>query len=162
MTRPEETAAQLDNAIDAILRGPRGPVAGDEGELVVTARLLHRSLPRLHPGFGFEKLLAARLAAARRMELAPAAAAPMAGPTPIRPGLEAAAPELAAPGVAALDLAAPEIAAPDDARHDDAHDRRRRGLVAGGAIASGVSLALPLAGVAIVAWRRSRSSGGIF
>jgi len=147
MTRPEESATQLDSAIDTILQSPRGPVAGDEGELVVTARLLHRSLPRLHPGFGFEKLLAARLAAARRMELAPAAAAPMAEPAPIRPGFE---------------VAAHGVAVPDDARHDDAHDRRRRGLVAGGAIASGVSLALPIAGVAIVAWRRSRSSGGIF
>jgi hypothetical protein len=142
MTRPEEDATQLDSAIDTILQVPRGPVAGDEGELVVTARLLHRSLPRLHPGFGFEKLLAARLATARRMELEPAAVALAAEPTPIRPGFE--------------------ISAPDDVRQDDASDRRRRGLVAGGAIASGVSLALPIAGVAIVAWRRSRSSGGIF
>jgi hypothetical protein len=38
---------------------------------------------------------------------------------------------------------------------------RRRGLVAGGAIASGLSLVIPLAGAALVAWRRSRPTGGI-
>lgn len=37
--------------------------------------------------------------------------------------------------------------------------RHRRGLVAGGAIASGVSIAIPLAGAALVRWRRHRSSG---
>jgi hypothetical protein len=142
MTRVPQNATQLDSAIDMLLRGPRGPVADDEGELTATARLLRRSLPRLHPSFGFEELLAARLAAARRMELAPAAAATSVEPTPIRPGIEVAPAE------------------PDP--QAEAADRRRRSLVAGGAIASGVSLALPIAGAAIVAWRRSRSSGGMF
>lgn len=38
---------------------------------------------------------------------------------------------------------------------------RRRGLIAGGAIASGLSLVVPLAGAVMVAWRRSRPTGGI-
>jgi hypothetical protein len=38
--------------------------------------------------------------------------------------------------------------------------RRRRGLVAGGAIASGVSLAIPIAGAALMLWRRARAPGG--
>ncbi len=139
MTRIPQAATQLDRAIDSIIRDPRRPAAPDEGELVVTARLLRRSLPRLHPSFSFEEHLAARLAAARRIELAPAT--PASAPTPIRPGLELE------PPMEAVDAAA--------------HERRRRNLVAGGAIASGVSLALPIAGAAIVAWRRSRSSGGL-
>jgi hypothetical protein len=146
MTRFEETPTQLDDAIDDILAGERGPLAHDGGELTATARLLRRALPRLHPGPGFEEHLAARLAAARRVELAPAGAAAASGtlvvPTPIRPGVDIEPPPAAADGAA--------------------HERRRRNLVAGGAIASGVSLALPIAGAAIVAWRRSRSSGGMF
>ena len=145
MSRTQETADQLDSAIDDILRGSRGPAAREEGELVATARLLRRALPRLHPSFGFEEHLAARLAAARRIELAPATAvatspAP-AAPTPIRP-----------------DIA---IEPPPETAGAETQDRRRRTLVAGGAIASGVSIALPIAGAAIVAWRRSRSSGGL-
>jgi hypothetical protein len=38
---------------------------------------------------------------------------------------------------------------------------RRWSLLAGGAIASGLSLAIPLAGAALVAWRRSRPTGGV-
>ncbi len=140
MTGARETAAQLDSAIDTLLRGPSGPSVVGEGGLIVTARLLRDTLPRFHPRFTFEELLASRLAVARRLQVAPT---PME-PTPIRQGLEAAAP-----------AAAVEIDS------SDAAERRRRGLVAGGAIASGVSLALPIAGAALVVWRRSRSSGGI-
>lgn len=141
MTRSDPTATQLDHAIDAILEDPRGPVAPGEATLVTTARALHRALPRLHPGFGFEDHLAARLAAARRMELSPATAASLT-PRPIREGVEVG----------------PTVD-PDTVA---GHERRRRNLVAGGAIASGVSLALPIAGAAIVVWRRTRSSGGLF
>jgi len=143
MSKAQETAAQLDSAIDHLIEDERAPVAPDEGELLTTARLLRRSLPRVHPSFTFEEVLAARLAAARRTELAPSGAAAAGGaPTPIRPRLEVAAPGLT-----------PEAGGPG---------HRRRNLVAGGAIASGVSLALPIAGAAIVVWRRSRSSGGLF
>jgi hypothetical protein len=136
MTGTRETAAQLDGAIDALLHDPSGPPP-EAGELTATARLLRDSLPRLHPRVGFEELLAARLAAAAR----PLDRAEAAEPTPIRPSA----------AVTALD-AVPII---------EAAERRRRGLLTGGAIASGVSLALPIAGAALVVWRRSRSSGGL-
>jgi hypothetical protein len=144
MTRVQQHATRLDSAIDSILRDGPEPISPDEDRLVATARLLRRSLPRLHPSFGFEEHLAARLAAAHRMELALATAAATV-PTPIRPDIDVEPPETSA--------VTTEV---------EAHERRRRTLVAGGAIASGVSLALPIAGAAIVAWRRSRSSGGLF
>ena len=145
MTRVQQHATRLDSAIDSILRDGPEPTSPDEDRLVATARLLRRSLPRLHPSFGFEEHLAARLAAAHRMELAPATAAAATVPTPIRPDIDVEPQEASA--------VTTEV---------EAHERRRRNLVAGGAIASGVSLALPIAGAAIVAWRRSRSSGGLF
>jgi hypothetical protein len=139
MTRTTENAIELDRAIDTILRGPAGPTGeASEGELTATARLLRDALPRLHPRFSFEEHLAARLAAARRLRDEPVRAPE---PTPIGPRV--LAPATAQPAEAAADPAAPE--------------HRLLGLVAGGAIASGVSIA----GAAIVVWRRSRS-GGIF
>ena len=140
MTERVETAAQLDTAIDTLLRGSPAPVMPDDGELVAMARLLRGALPRMHPRFGFEELLAVRLAAAGRAAQAGPAAADrsLPEPTPLRPPAD-------------------REAAP--ANGIDAAGRRR--LLAGGAIASGVSLALPIAGAALVVWRRSRSSGGL-
>ncbi len=141
MTRTPETAAQLDRAIDGLLQGP---VPVEVGELASTARLLCDVLPRLHPRFSFEEMLAARLLAAA------GAGAPSDGngarvvvtaPTPLRSTVDGASP------------------APD--RLSEAVDRRRRSLLAGGAIASGISLAVPIAGAALVVWRRSRSPGGL-
>ncbi len=140
MTRATETAAQLDSTIDRLLQGP---VVDERGELTSTARLLCDALPRLHPRFSFEEMLAARL-------LAAAAGAPSAGgaahvaasaPTPLRMTVEGAS-----------------LRSGDGTR---AVDRRRRSLLAGGAIASGISLAVPIAGAALVVWRRSRSAGGL-
>jgi hypothetical protein len=148
MTRTPETAAQLDTAIDAILR-QRGVLRSTaEGELVATARLLRDALPRFHPRFGFEELLAARLAAARRRERSEH----VPEPTPIRPAL-------ASTGSGADTTEGADMT--EGADTTDGVDRRRRGLVAGGAIASGVSIAVPIAGAALVVWRRSRSSGGL-
>ena len=137
MTEARETAKQLDTAIDTLLQGPARPAPGEEGELAATARLLRDALPRLHPRFSFEEHLAARLAGARRLAASDGAQSP---PTPIRPRLLATVP----PG--------------DDVAEAEVAEHRRLGLVAGGAIASGVSLA----GAALVVWRRSRSSGGMF
>lgn len=134
MRRSRQTAAQLDIAIDEILEDFGAPQRDGE-ELVATARLLRDALPRFHPRFSFEEHLANRLAGMRT----PGAAA-AAQPIPIRPGADV-----------------PDALPP---AHAEA-DWRRRGLVAGGAIASGVSLAIPLAGAALVVWRRSRSSGGL-
>ena len=138
MTRTPENAIELDRAIDRILRDPARSVDVEESELATTARLLCDALPRLHPRFSFEEHLAARLAAARRTA-GNLVAVPE--PTPIRSHLMAAAPTEA------------EGAEADT----EATEHRRLGLVAGGAIASGVSIA----GAAIVVWRRTRS-GGLF
>ena len=134
MTRTAQAAAQLDTSIDTLL-GQRGRVRPlQEDGLVATARLLRDVLPRFHPRFGFEDLLAHRLAA-------PARTTPAGHdePIPLRHGAPSLTDE---PGAETVDC-------------------RRRGLVAGGAIASGVSLAIPIAGAALLVWRRSRSSGGI-
>lgn len=131
-----ETDAQLDLVIDSLLTGGDAIVAG--GELATTARLLHETLPRFHPSFSFEEHLARRLTASRSGSSPATVTAP---PTPIRP-----------------------VVVPDTrqtAGSSTPSERRRRGLVAGGAIASGVSLAIPIAGAAFVMWRRSRSSGGL-
>jgi len=94
----------------------------------VAADLLARGLVRFHPSFRFEEALAARLrATADSMRLAAAAGgSPAEGTLLSFPGLSAASPMLSRERVPA------------------------RGLLVGGAIASGVSLA----GAAILAWRR--------
>jgi len=138
MTGGSDIADRLDQAIDSLLRGQEtGRVADGGGDLTATARTLRDVLPRFHPRFGFEELLADRLAGLSR------AGSPVAGTS------LSALPE-------PIPLPLP-VAASAAAR---GWHRRRRGLVAGGAIASGVSLVIPLAGAAIVMWRRSRSSGG--
>jgi hypothetical protein len=146
MSGAEDSASRLDRAIDDLLREPARPVPVDDEGLLPTARLLLEALPRLHPRFRFEEHLAARLAAAGRA----AAAAPASSG---RPG--------AMPFAAAAPIPLRHRVALTADEHRRTADRRRRSLVAGGAIASGVSLAIPLAGAAYVAWRRSRSSGGL-
>ena len=130
-------SAQLDEAIDALLGGRPVVVGTDDRELLELlpmARMLHEMLPRFHPRFGFEERLAGRLR----------------GGEPQRP----ASPPAAAAEVVALPVDA-------NAGAGLAGSSRSRGLIAGGAIASGLSLALSLAGAALVAWRRSRSTEGI-
>ena len=137
MTGTRQSAVQLDEVIDSLLHDASEPAHAEDAELTATARLLRDSLPRLHPRFSFEELLAARLAAAGR----PPGPTRPSTPTSIRPG--------------------PQIVALDATSVIEAVERRRRNLLAGGAIASGVSLALPIAGAALVVWRRSRSPGGL-
>ncbi len=143
MTEERSTAIELDLAIDRILRGELAPVEADRDPLLATARLVREALPPFHPRFGFEEHLARRLAAARL----PARGSEEASPTRIGPRL--ALPDTDLPVLAAsAGRAAPVTVGPGP---------RRRGLVAGGAIASGVSIA----GAALVVWHRSRS-GGLF
>jgi len=135
---PSTAATRLDVAIGRLLaqRGDVRPI--DEDPLLATARLLRDSLPRFHPRFGFEELLARRLAESR-----PAAARSVGSNTevPAEP--------------TRLRLVVPPDDAPAAAR------RLRRGLLAGSAIASGVSLAIPIAGAALLAWRRGRAAAGM-
>jgi hypothetical protein len=135
-------AADLDLAIDDLLGDRDRPLRVETADLLATARLLRDSLPRYHPRFGFEEHLARRLAMAGRGEAGSALAAEggdaegvVRAPVSLRLAPVASVPE--PPGA-----------------------RRRRGLLAGGAIASGVSLAIPIAGAAWVAWRRGRAAGG--
>jgi hypothetical protein len=135
-------AADLDLAIDDLLADRAGPLSVEAAELLATARLLHDALPRYHPRFRFEEHLARRLSAARRTS-----------PDPITLSRRPAQAEAPAPPIVRL----PYVAA---AETSASSPRRRRGLLAGGAIASGVSLAIPIAGAALVAWRRARAAGG--
>jgi hypothetical protein len=131
MRREPQSPDQLDAAIDTLLGQAGRPAAVEDDDLVGTVLLLRSVLPGFHPRFGFEERLAARLAAT---------------------GLSDSDNE---GGLIAL---RPRTASPDEVW---AAGRVRRGLLAGGAIASGVSLALPLAGAAVLAWRRARASGGL-
>ncbi len=140
MTGSEETASQLDTAIDSLLRDDVSPRAADAGaELTAIAQLLRDVLPRFHPRFGFEESLAGRIAAVGR--------ARAAGRDPDTDGI-ATEP-------------IPFPMSPLVAANEPGGRLRRRSLLAGGAIASGVSIvAIPLAGAVLMVWRRGRSSGG--
>ena len=142
MKEERPTAIELDHAIDRMLRGELAPVETEPGPLLGTARLVREALPPFHPRFGFEEHLARRLAAASL-----SARASAASPTPIRPRMALTNADL--PVLAASTGPAGSVTV--------GPGPRRRGLVAGGAIASGVSIA----GAALVVWRRSRS-GGLF
>ena len=140
MDELDQEAIQTDVYLDRLLASrwdPPPPVAvGDaedpvEAELRDTAELLRRTLVRFHPSFRFEEALGARLRAE--------------GGTPRSTGGRV----IAFPGRAAT-LEEAEATLPVD--------RRGRGLLVGGAIASGVSIA-SIAGV--VLWRRTRTTPGI-
>lgn len=90
-----------------------------------TADLLDRSLPRFHPSFRFEERLAGRLR-------------------------DTAEGRGSAPGPGRL-VAFPGMGTVFDEDHG-AGDRRGHGMLVGGAIASGLSIA----GAALLAWRRAR------
>jgi hypothetical protein len=139
MRSADRAAAELDAALEGLLEDGGRPTSLRTAELLATARLLRDELPRYHPRFGFEEHLARRLAASGRVQ--PATPAPMRHePPPQAPG-------------------ATLVALPTSVAGTETVARRRRGLLAGGAIASGVSLAIPLAGAALVAWRRGRTAG---
>lgn len=142
MRATDRSAEELDSAIEGLLVGTARPTSIETAELMATARLLHDELPRYHPRFGFEEHLARRLDAAGRGSAAPTArASQQTGGHAPGSGL------VVLPASASAEGAVPLT-------------RRRRGLLAGGAIASGVSLAIPLAGAALVAWRRGRTASG--
>jgi hypothetical protein len=149
MSGGPDSAARLDAAIDALFDEHAPLVSvGDvrDLELLATARLLHESLPRFHPRFGFEGRLARRLAHAGAGAGHPTRPVAAAEPVSVHQQASRAGTLVGEPGA---------VASP---RRDGA---RRRGLLAGGAIASGLSLAIPIAGAALAVWRRSRASGGL-
>ena len=115
---------------------PRLP-ALDDPRIAAAATALHTSLVRFHPSFRFEDRLAARLRAAARGEIW------LPNHAPARPSLveTTGATVISFPGATTGPRSATD---PDHAR----------GLLLGGAIASGVSIA----GAALLAWRRQRGS----
>lgn len=133
---PDEEALQTDVYIESLLaRHARAPVGlessgGSEAEIGHAARLLERTLVRFHPSFRFEEALARRLRES-------------AGPGGLRGGAEAGTERGSIGQLVPLPHGPGLVAAADG---------RARGLLVGGAIASGVSLA----GAALLAWRRSR------
>jgi len=121
-------------------------------ELRDAARLLRRSLVRIHPSFRFEERVAERLAELASVQARMAGAViPFTG-REARPGSTAAGtdPMLGAILAGQLDPAADPV--PGDARPGAA----RRPLIVGGAL---TSAAISLVGVAWVAWRASRPAG---
>jgi hypothetical protein len=144
-----ETPQQLDDAIDALLGQPGWLRPLDEGPLSATARVLRDALPRFHPRSGFEERLARSLSAAGTLDAGRSAGrGSMATVVPFRRPAERAG---------ASERSQEQSLQPSGG----SAERWRRGLVAGGAIASGVSLAIPIAGAAVVAWRRLRAPEGL-
>ncbi len=124
MEELEPLAIQTDIYLDWLLGGTIPRDARDEptAELRRTAEVLQRSLVRFHPSFRFEERLADRLRA------------------------EATGQPRQLGSVIPFQGAAPPASS-------DVHaDGRGRGLIVGGAIASGVSIA-----GALFVWRRSRT-----
>ncbi|MEO7118797.1 MAG: hypothetical protein ABIZ34_07485 [Candidatus Limnocylindrales bacterium] len=128
MAEPEPEALQTDIYLDWLLNGPSPYPEPDEptGALRDAAELLQRSLLRFHPSFRFEERLAARLRAEAITD----------GPVQLGRLIPFRTPSVGA-----------ELAQPEG---------RGRGLIVGGAIASGVSIA-----GALLMWRRARAPGHI-
>ena len=142
-----------DRYIDSILaahgRGAdAGPIAADrrpEEAIRMVAARLARELPRLHPSFRFEEVLAAKLADAAIRMRRPMAEGAMAG-LPLDPLIP-------------IEIGATRagIAASAVRQWGDAHIEMGRPLLIGGAI---TSAALSLAGAAYVAWRFRHPQAG--
>ncbi len=131
MSTQAAAAAELDLAIDALLADRRPPAGPADVDLIATVLLLRDRLPRYHPRFGFEERLLHRLASG---DAAPALIVQLPEPP----------------------LEVESVAGDPGARPA----ARRRARLAGGALASSISLAIPLAGAALIAWRRGRLTGG--
>ncbi len=162
-------ALVADRYLDALLTGGDRhalDVPADatlDPELRLAARVLRRTLVRVHPSFRFEERLAGRLfelaasgEAASSPTLSPAGPTGSVVPFPARPpaaGLDrlGADPLLEAILRGHLDPADPEAV-----ERAGALPAGRRPLLVGGAI---TSAAISIAGVAFVAWRASRPSG---
>jgi hypothetical protein len=126
-------------------------------ELRETARLLRRSLVRVHPSFRFEERLAARLA-----QLAAVHAASPRRLGSVVPFPRSASPAASGSAAATDPLLGAILAGQLDPAADTALDiesrlgSARRPLILGGAL---TSAAISIVGVALVAWRATRPAG---
>lgn len=167
---PDRDAAQVDALVadrylDALLaagdrRADDAPAdAALAPDLRYAARVLRRSLVRVHPSFRFEERLAARLADLAAAQSGSALAA-TGGGTVIQFPIAAAGPPVPAsadPLLGAIlcgDLDPTDAAATERAA---AGPVDRRPMIVGGAAIT--SAAISIVGVAIVAWRASRPAG---
>ncbi len=130
-TPDDEAAFQLDLYLDRVLAGGPAPAAAlavvpGRPELAHAAVLVADGATRFHPSFRFEERLARRLRDA----------AAGLDRQPERPGV-----------VVPFDLVD---------RADRGRSRRVGGVLVGGAIASGVSIASLAGAAALVVWRRAR------
>jgi hypothetical protein len=130
----DEASIQVDAYLDRLLAQVRHAPSGVPADpdldpaVVAVASLLRSRLVRFHPSFRFEERLAARL----RTD---------AG---VRPSQDQA------------DAHGELVAFPGSFEAPGGTERRGRGLLVGGAIASGVVSIASLAGAALLAWRRAR------
>ena len=128
---PDEDAIQLDLYLDHVLAGasaaPTSPGLTDaNAHLADTARLVASGATRFHPSFRFEERLAARL-------------------RDVADGLDATATHR---GIL--------VPFTSNASVDPIRTRHLAGVLVGGAIASGVSIASLAGAAAVVVWRRAR------
>ncbi len=128
---PDEDAIQLDLYLDHVLAGGRAAttspsMTAENVDLSRTARLVASGAGRFHPSFRFEERLAARLRDV------------------------ASGPDVGVPGRGVLVPFVPGLPV------DPTRARHLGGILVGGAIASGVSIASLAGAAALVVWRRTR------
>jgi len=142
---PDEDAIQLDLYLDHVLAGGRAAsispsTTAENVDLSRTARLVASGAGRFHPSFRFEERLAVRL-----RDVA-------SGLDVVVPGRDVVVPgrDVVVPGRGVLVPFAPGLPV------DPTRARHLGGLLLGGAIASGVSIASLAGAAALVVWRRAR------
>lgn len=143
----DDTAFQLDLYLDRVLSGAVASVAMDdvpaaEPALAAAVGALERGAARFHPSFRFEERLAQRL----RHVASGTTSVDVTSAVPRTTGVPG---EVDVPGV--LVPFGPVTAADRPRTY-----RRVGGVIVGGAIASGVSLASLAGAAALMVWRRAR------
>lgn len=161
--RAEVEALIADHYLDALLAAADRHASDAptdtsvDPELRDAARVMRRTLVRLHPSFRFEERLAARLAAFAASQSGALAATGGAATVVIPFGRPTVAPDAADPLLGAI------LAGELDPAGDAAVEAElrlaagRRPLIVGGAL---TSAAISLVGVAWVAWRAARPAAG--
>jgi hypothetical protein len=164
---PDVDALVADHYLDALLAAVDRHAADAPADATIdpdlreAARVLRRSLVRVHPSFRFEERLATRLRDLAAAQAAPALAAAGGGALVPFPGLSSADSGELLDADPLLDAVLRGDLDPTDAdavlRASHAAPVPVRPLLVGGAL---TSAAISLVGVAYVAWRASRPATG--